>query len=241
MMIPLMAETSFLINHPVFVRYKRALTLPPWRKREKLKSVFINERIIEIPYALQALTQRPPDARILDLGCTESVFPLNAATLGYRVTGLDFRAYPYRHPNLTVLRGDILTLPFADESFDTVTCISTLEHIGLGSYQDPRGQDADQRALAEIHRVLQREGLFILTVPFGRKAITPHQRIYDLPTLEALLQNFTLHEMKYFVNIKHPDRPGNHWEETNASTAGQIVSTDSVNAVCCLKAAKKAL
>ena len=51
---------------------------------------------------------------------------------------------------------DITRLTFPDENFDTILCFDVLEHI-----PDYR------KALAEFHRVLDRNGRLILTVPFS--------------------------------------------------------------------------
>ena len=48
------------------------------------------------------------------------------------------------HPLITRMLGDMCGMPFADQSFDTVFCLSSLEHIPT-SYQN--------RALAELCRV----------------------------------------------------------------------------------------
>ncbi|RJR41814.1 MAG: class I SAM-dependent methyltransferase [Desulfobacteraceae bacterium] len=60
--------------------------------------------------------------------------------------------YP-EHPELTLL-GDAQSLPFKDRSFDTVHCISLLEHL-------PRPWEAAE----EMARVLKKGGKVILRVP----------------------------------------------------------------------------
>ncbi|HZF14975.1 MAG TPA: class I SAM-dependent methyltransferase [Steroidobacteraceae bacterium] len=49
---------------------------------------------------------------------------------------------------------DLCALPFASESFDAVVSIHVLEHV-----------PDDERAIAEIHRILVRGGLVLLAVP----------------------------------------------------------------------------
>ena len=119
-------DSTYFINNPIFLKYKTRFDLFNFRSTKYLKSVFINERIIEIPFAIACLNALPKGQKILDLGCTESTFPLQAATLGYRVTGFDFRPYPYAHPNLRFVQGDILKLPFEAEEFDAAFCRSAL-------------------------------------------------------------------------------------------------------------------
>lgn len=50
--------------------------------------------------------------------------------------------------------GDLLTLPWQDESFDAIVCCEVLEHL-----------PDHESALIEIFRVLKKEGLLLVTVP----------------------------------------------------------------------------
>lgn len=76
--------------------------------------------------------------RILDVGSTGSLLPLKLAKKGYDVYVIDVRRYHENHPNLTVVNTDIKNTSFSDDFFDVITCISTIEHIGLGAYGDPK-------------------------------------------------------------------------------------------------------
>jgi SAM-dependent methyltransferase len=53
-----------------------------------------------------------------------------------------------------LIRGDLTRLPFSESSFDTLTCIDTLEHV-----------HDDSAGLAEIRRVLCPGGVAVITVP----------------------------------------------------------------------------
>jgi len=75
---------------------------------------------------------------------------------------------------------DATNLGFADECFDAVTAISTIEHI-----------EDDRAVIAEIARVLKTGGLAIVTVPVNPEYYEvrdnpsfPLIRHYDLETLE---------------------------------------------------------
>src|SRR5947209_5469031 len=86
--------------------------------------------------------------------------------------------------------GDATAMPFDDGSFDRVIAAEVLEHV-----------PADQRALAEIARVLRPGGMLAVTVPAWLPERicwrlsddyhnTPggHVRIYTRPELEAKLR-----------------------------------------------------
>ncbi len=56
--------------------------------------------------------------------------------------------------NLHLTQADLMKLPYADESFDTIFCISVIGHLSV--------EDA-ARAVREFHRTLNGEGLLVLT------------------------------------------------------------------------------
>lgn len=91
----------------------------------------------------------------LDLGCGNGKTVSTLLDLGYRVTGADFSetAVDMCRENFgdtaKFVACDILDLPFPDGSFDYVTAVHVLEHIG----------DSDMsRAASEIRRVLRPGG-----------------------------------------------------------------------------------
>jgi len=68
------------------------------------------------------------------------------------------------HPD--VRRGAIENLPFADDSFDAVTCLDVIEHT------------ADDRAsLAELRRVTRPGGLALVTVPAYQSLWSAHDEV----------------------------------------------------------------
>jgi ubiquinone/menaquinone biosynthesis C-methylase UbiE len=103
--------------------------------------------------------------RVLDVGCGDGTFAARVAEHGAQVTGLDFAPTALKraraaHPELEfVAPADGGGLPFADASFDTVTCVNVLQHV------------ADtQTMLSEIRRVLVPGGLLAVAVPFHGRA-----------------------------------------------------------------------
>jgi 2-polyprenyl-3-methyl-5-hydroxy-6-metoxy-1,4-benzoquinol methylase len=153
----------------------------------------VNERIVEIPYAMRALGGLRPPAAILDVGSAESLLALHCASLGYRTCALDLRPYPFQHPNLDVVVSRLEDWEAGERRFDAILCVSTLEHVGLGWYGEPR-QDAgaDRRALQQLGGLLTDDGFVVLTVPYGAAAVDAVQRTYDRSSLETLLEGWVV-------------------------------------------------
>jgi len=227
-------EDSFFINHPVFLKYKRRFDWRSLKRRPFIKKALLNERIVEIPFAIDALAGIAKSSRVLDLGCMESVLPLFLASLGYQVTGFDFRKYPYSVPNFKFVQGSIFNLPFEKGSFDALTCVSTIEHIGIGFYSDPKDDlSSDVQGMLEIKRVLKPGGLLILTVPFGKTFINNQQRIYDQRGLDKLLAGFSVNTINFFKNI--PVINGNnYWEQIKQDEANSLQYISGTECVCCV-------
>lgn len=99
-----------------------------------------------------------PGGRLLDVGCGAGLFLKAAESLGWAVEGVEVS------PAAAEYAASILKVPvrnekleqagFPDASFDVVTLLDTLEHLG-----DPLG------TLVEAHRVLKPGGRLILNTP----------------------------------------------------------------------------
>jgi SAM-dependent methyltransferase len=184
----------------------------------------VSERILESIFVHTRLP-RPP-ARILDLGCAESLNAVEMASLGFQVLGVDLRPLPVRQPALLMVRADFCRLPVADEAFDAVVSLSTLEHVGLDWYGPAAAGCTDRHVVAEIRRVLRPGGRLILTIPFGQAAVTQVQRTYDREMLDGLLGSFRPVELLFGI------REGDAWSVTgDGERAAKARSVERVNAV----------
>src|SRR5258706_8063476 len=119
---------------------------------------------------------------------------------GYRPGGLRLRG-------LNCLKGDLTALPFPDQSLHSLSCMHTVEHIGLGRYGDPIDYDGDLKAMKELSRVLSRNGDLLFVVPVGDKPkiIFNGHRIY---TPELVIQSFPDLELVDFTLIPEDERDG---------------------------------
>ncbi|MEH2357377.1 MAG: DUF268 domain-containing protein [Nostoc sp.] len=160
-----------------------------------------NERIFEKTFVLQSLARlyESSSITVLDVGAAESLLSYELASFNYSVTAIDIRPIALFHPNLKFVKTDICNPVLAPANFDCVIALSTLEHIGLGWYGDKTGENYDIKAVQQISLLLKPEGSFILTVPYGKKALTPVHRIYNQESLQKLIQDFRIVQISYGV------------------------------------------
>lgn len=196
----------------------------------------VNERIVEHPFVHANLADIPPNGKVLDVGSNSSPIILELAALGFNVTALDINETFLQHPNVTSVKGTICNSSFADETFEAVTCISTLEHIGLGHYGDSTETDSDIKAVQEISRILKRHGKFILTVPYGIRTTTSFLRIYDKELLNSLISSFEKLSELYAVKTNPKC-----WIRSNEefTSKQQLEGLGRIHGVVCLSLRKR--
>jgi SAM-dependent methyltransferase len=145
------------------------------------------ERIAEYPNAFEWLGRYGGGAKLLDIGCVmnnESI----AGELKKACSELWF-CNPAAEPNKVGFPvfyhlAKIHEARFAENSFDLVSCLSTIEHIGFdnshyGDTSKPLYLEPDDRPMLEtldaILRWLKPGGRFLVSVPFGKRGVYKHR------------------------------------------------------------------
>ncbi len=107
----------------------------------------------------------------------------------------DYRPAHLNLDNLTSKKADLQKLPFEDGSVSSLSCMHTVEHIGLGRYGDPIDPDGDLRAISELKRVLAKEGNLLFVVPIGEPRIFFNaHRVYSYDQIMNYFSDFKLEE-----------------------------------------------
>ena len=137
---------------------------------------------------------------VLDIGCGYGHL-LQQLDSERRCWGVDtdqraLAAARARCPSATIVEQTGADLPFEGESFDAVVLSEVIEHVG----------DANKRAVIdEAHRVLRRNGTFILTAPFAGSMAwaDPLDVKRRLPPVYGVYQRVTGYEPQTAAEIGH--------------------------------------
>ena len=103
----------------------------------------------------------PKEGKILEGGCGLGQWVLYLKGKGYNIVGVDFAKATIKQvknlfPDLPVIVGDILSLPFHNKAFSAYLSFGVIEHF----------EEGPAKALAEAYRVLEEGGLLFCTVPY---------------------------------------------------------------------------
>jgi hypothetical protein len=152
-----------------------------FRDNLKLPAEFgkrLDERVVEYPWVLSRL--RDSDGLILDAGSTfNTPLILDLPQIQNRnivICTLE-TDWITLNPKVSYLFCDLRDTLFKDEIFESIVCISTIEHVGMASdlkkysifnpYPEA-DRESYQNILIEFWRLLKPGGQLLLTVPFGR-------------------------------------------------------------------------
>ena len=126
---------------------------------------------------------------------------INFATMLSAFIPTDFYEYQPSDISLSSLfcqKGDLMSLPFPDQSVASLSCMHVVEHIGLGRYGDPYDPNGDVKAAKELSRILAPGGTLLFVVPVGmpRLCFNAH-RIYSYEMIvdffpDLKIESFTL-------------------------------------------------
>jgi len=112
------------------------------------------------------------------------------------VTFIDIRPLRAKLEGLECKKGNILSLPFEDNSLESLSCLCVAEHIGLGRYGDPLDPLGTKKAAKELSRVLAVNGNLYFSVPVGKPRLCFNaHRIHSPKQIISYFQDLNLIEL----------------------------------------------
>ncbi len=111
----------------------------------------------------------------------------------------DYRPAPLHLKGLKSAHADLTDLHFDSDSIKSLSCMHTIEHVGLGRYGDPIDPEGDKKACAELARVLAPGGKLLFVTPVGREALIEFNahRIYTYDLVLDLFPTLKLIEFSF--------------------------------------------
>lgn len=107
----------------------------------------------------------------------------------------DYRPADLHLSGLKSLKGDLHNLPFTSNTIESISCMHTIEHIGLGRYGDPIDAEGDIKAIEELKRVVTTGGSLLFVTPVGKPKIEFNaHRIYSYEQIISYFEGFELKE-----------------------------------------------
>ena len=174
----------------------------PCLRDKTIKTDFDRHYIYHTAWAARKILEINPKFHV---DISSSLFFSAIASAIVPIKFYDYRPADLILSNLESLSCDLLSLPFENDSIESISCMHVIEHIGLGRYGENIDYDADLKAIDELKRVVAVNGSILFVVPIGNisKIQFNAHRIYNY---KMILDYFCDFDLKEFSLI--PEKKG---------------------------------
>ena len=124
-----------------------------------------------------------------------------------KVIFIDIRPLIANLDNLESIKGNILSIPYEDNSINSISCLHVAEHIGLGRYGDALDPLGTKKAAKELARVLAKDGSLFFSLPIGRSRLCFNS--HRIHSTDQILDYFSDLEL---IELSGVDDSGNFTE-----------------------------
>ena len=151
----------------------------------------------------------------VDVG--SSVLTMSVLSAWVDIVFVDYRPLKVSLPGLSSVAGDILRLPFTDNSLYSLSCLHVIEHIGLGRYGDSIDPQGSIKAAYELQRIMRPGGKLFLSLPIGRERVC-----YNAHRVHAPDSVIRIFEKLRLVEFSYIDDAGELRERRMPSSASEL-------------------
>jgi SAM-dependent methyltransferase len=154
------------------------------------KTAFDRHYVYHTAWSARVIHTLKPHLHV-DIG--SSLYFVGTVSAFVPVAFYDYRPADLHLSQLECRHADLLSLPFADHSLASVSCMHVVEHVGLGRYGDPLDPHGDMKAMTELQRVVAPSGSLLFVVPVGtpRVCFDAH-RIYSFEMIQEAFPELEL-------------------------------------------------
>jgi SAM-dependent methyltransferase len=231
-------------NQEIMEKFKNSNSLPEGY------GASLDERVIEYPWVLSRIPSGT--GNFMDAGSALNIKAILEHPIfkNKKITILNLNPEPncFWQKRISYVFDDIRNLPFKDNYFDLITCISTLEHIGMDNtsyikdekYKEQNTSDFE-KAILELKRVLKNEGKILITVPFGKYQNFSSFQQFDSSRISRVLEIFKPreHQIDYYKYEKE------NWKISDEASCRDVqyltfpkLNSGTAQAVICLELIK---
>lgn len=139
--------------------------------------------------ALDEFKDHIENKNVAIIGSTTPWYESILLSYGAHPTTIDYNKIVSEDPRVEVMT----TKEFEEnpKTFDAILSISSIEHDGLGRYGDPICPTADLETMERAKKMLNQDGILILSVPVGKDCLVWNlHRVYGKLRLKALLKGW---------------------------------------------------
>ncbi|GAH09625.1 unnamed protein product, partial [marine sediment metagenome] len=130
---------------------------------------------------------------------------------------IDIRSFETDLKDLIVKKGDILNMPFKDDSVNSLSCLHVAEHVGLGRYGDKLDPEGTKKACGELSRILAVNGNLYFSVPVGeQKTYFNAHRVHSPRTIIEYFKDLKL------IKLSGVTDSGRFMENTDIDVFGEF-------------------
>lgn len=164
----------------------------PQVKDKTIKTGFDRHYVYHTSWAARKVKEINP---VKHIDISSSLYFCGIVSAFVDVDFYDYRPADLYLSGLKSLEGNLHSLPFETESQKSISCMHTIEHIGLGRYGDPIDSEGDIKALNELKRVTAPGGSILFVTPVGKPKIEFNaHRIYSYEQIISYFEGFELKE-----------------------------------------------
>jgi hypothetical protein len=181
----------------------------PQIKDKTINTNFDYHYVYQTGWAIRKIKEISPE---LHTDISSSLYFIAGLSAFIPVKFYDYRPAELKLSNLETGSEDLTKLSFKDESINSLSCLHTIEHVGLGRYGDPIDPDGDIKASKELQRVLSKDGYFVFVTPVGQPKIEFNaHRIYSYEMVLEMFDKLKLLEFSLvtdsgdFIENANPD------------------------------------
>jgi hypothetical protein len=179
---------------------------------------FDHHYVLHTAWAARKVSEIKPQKHV---DISSSLYFCTSVSAFLPVEFYDYRPANVELSNLVMGSADLTDLHFESNSITSLSCMHTIEHIGLGRYGDPIDYDGDIKAINELKRVVSSNGNLLFVVPVGApKIVFNAHRIYSY---EHVIESFDGFELVEFSLITDDNKGG---QLISNASPGQVKAQD---------------